>query len=170
VRLWVAGQEFLCRQVYNPFANNADFAYNAVDNLVGNADLIAVRTRVTANRPFERVDVIRRAAEQRYLAKEKKLQQQLDDLEQKLTQLQPEAKPGTAAPALSAAQQSELQTFQAQKLATRRELRDVQHQLNADIQALGTRLKLINILGMPVLVVLVALAVVLRRRWRRAAR
>ena len=169
-RLWVAVQEFLGREVYNPFANNADFAYNAVDNLVGNADLIAVRTRVTANRPFERVDVIRRAAEQRYLAKEKKLQQQLDDLEQKLTQLQPEAKPGTAAPALSAAQQSELQTFQAQKLATRRELRDVQHQLNADIQALGTRLKLINILGMPVLVVLVALAVVLRRRWRRAAR
>ena len=48
----------------------------------------------------------------------------------------------------------------------RRELRQVQHRLNADIEALGMKLKLLNILGMPALVALAALLV----GWRRWAR
>ena len=43
----------------------------------------------------------------------------------------------------------------------------MQHQLNADIEAIGARLKLIGILGMPLLVLLATIAVALRRRWRR---
>ena len=165
-RLWVQAQDFLGQQVLNPFANNADFVYNAVDNLAGNDDLIAVRTRPTSSRPFERVEVIRRAAEVRYQVKETQLQQQLDDLEQKLARLQPTTANGQA-PALSREQQQQLLRFQQQKLRTRRGLRDVQHQLNADIDAIGSKLKLINILGMPALVVLAAFIVGWRRRWLR---
>ena len=51
----------------------------------------------------------------------------------------------------------------------RKELREVQHRLNADIDALGDRLKLINILGMPALVVLFALLLAWRRWSRRRA-
>ncbi len=168
-RLWVQIADFLGQQSFNPFANNGDFVYNAVDNLVGNSDLIAVRTRATSTRPFERVDVLRRSAEKRYQAKEKQLQQQLDTLEQKLNQLQPTT-PGADAKSLSREQQAEVLRFQQQKLATRKSLREVQHQLNADIDALGVRLKVINMLAMPLLVVLLA-ALVGWRRWarRRAA-
>ncbi len=49
----------------------------------------------------------------------------------------------------------------------RKELREVQHRLNADIETLGSRLKLLNILGMPMLVVGVALFVAWRRWSRR---
>ena len=59
--------------------------------------------------------------------------------------------------------------FQDEKLRMRKELREVQHRLNADIEALGSRLKLINILGMPLLVVAVALFVAWRRWSRRRA-
>ena len=166
-RLWVQAQDFLGQRVLNPFANNADFVYNAVDNLVGNNDLIAVRTRPTSNRPFERIDVVRRAAEIRYQAKEKQLQQQLEDLEQKLSRLQPITANGQA-PTLSREQQAQLLQFQQQKLRTRKELRDVQHQLNADIEAIGSRLKLINILGMPALVILAAIFIAWRRRRQRS--
>ena len=165
-RLWVQSQDFLGQQIVNPFANNADFVYNAVDNLIGNNDLIAVRTRPTSNRPFERIDVIRRAAEVRYQAKEKLLQQQLTELEQKLARLQPASADGQA-PALSRAQQAQLLQFQQQKLRTRRELRDVQHQLNADIEKIGSRLKALNILAMPALVMVAALLLWMRRRWKR---
>jgi ABC-type uncharacterized transport system involved in gliding motility auxiliary subunit len=158
-------QNFLGQQSFNAFANNGDFVYNAVDNLVGNSDLIAVRTRASSTRPFERVEVIRRAAEKRYQAKEKELQQQLDALEVKLNQLQP-TNPGADAKTLTREQQAELLRFQQEKLAIRKSLRDVQHQLNADIETLGARLKLINILGMPLLVVLVA-ALIGWRRWSR---
>ncbi|WP_146909175.1 Gldg family protein [Arenimonas daejeonensis] len=163
-----AGARFPGQPVYNAFANNGDFVYNAVDNLVGNSDLIAVRTRAVAARPFERVAALRRSAEERYRSKEMELQQQLDALEQELTRLQQPGPEGQAQ-ALTTQQQAEILRFQDEKLRMRKELREVQHRLNADIETLGARLKLINILGMPVLVVLVALFVAWRRWARRRA-
>lgn len=165
-RLWVQARDFLGQPVYNAFANNGDFVYNAVDNLVGNSDLIAVRTRAAAARPFEKVTALRRGAEERYRSKELELQQQLDALEQELTRLQQPGAEGQAQ-ALTPQQQAEIVRFQDEKLRMRKELREVQHRLNADIEALGSRLKLINILGMPLLVVLVALFVAWRRWSRR---
>jgi ABC-type uncharacterized transport system involved in gliding motility auxiliary subunit len=160
--------DFLGQPVYNAFANNGDFVYNAVDNLVGNADLIAVRTRASAARPFERVAALRRSAEQRYRSSEQRLQQQLDELEQQLAALQQPGADGQAQ-ALSPQQQAEILRFQDEKLRMRKELRDVQHRLNADIEALGDRLKLVNILGMPALVILLALGLAWRRWSRRRA-
>ena len=165
-KLWVQGQNFLGQQILDPFANNADFVYNAVDNLVGNDDLIQVRTRPTATRPFERVDAIRRSAEVRYQAKEKQLEEQLAELEQKLQRLQPITGTGKPQP-LNREQQAQLLQFQQQKLRTRKELRAVQLDLNSEIETIGTRLKLINILGMPVLVLLFALLIALRRYLQR---
>jgi ABC-type uncharacterized transport system involved in gliding motility auxiliary subunit len=167
-RMWVQVSDFLGQPVFNAFANNGDFVFNAVDNLVGNPDLIAVRTRSASARPFERVAALRRAAEDRYRSSEQRIQQQLEALEQQLAALQ---RPGPAgqAQALSPEQQAEIIRFQDEKLRMRKELREVQHRLNADIEALGNRLKLINILGMPLLVVLVALGVAWRRWSRRRA-
>jgi ABC-type uncharacterized transport system involved in gliding motility auxiliary subunit len=167
-RLWVQVNEFLGQPVFNAFAGNGDFVYNAVDNLVGNADLISVRTRATSARPFKRVADLRRGAEERYRNKEQRLQGQIDALEEQLAALQ---KPGAGgqAQALSPQQQAEILRFQDEKLRMRKELREVQHRLNADIDALGTVLKLINILAMPLLVVKVALFVAWRRWQRRRA-
>ena len=44
----------------------------------------------------------------------------------------------------------------------------MQRGLNADVEELGNRIKLIDILAMPVLVALFALLVSWRRRWLRA--
>jgi len=167
-RMWVQVGNFLGQAVFNPFANNGDFVYNAVDNLVGDGDLIAVRTRATSTRPFERLDVIRRAAEQRYRTEEKRLQDELASLEERLERLQP-SEPGAAAPTLTRAQQDELARFQQQKLATRRALRDVQHELNRDIDAIEVRLRVLNIFGIPLLLLLVAAAIAARNLWRRRA-
>ncbi len=167
-RLWVQVTQFMGDPVYTAFANNGDFVYNAVDNLVGNADLIGVRTRAASARPFERVDDLRRGAEERYRSKEQQLQQQIDALEQQLAALQPAGADGQAQ-ALGPRQQAEILRFQDDKLRVRKELREVQHQLNADIEALGVRLKLINIFGMALVVLAVTLAVGARRWLRRRA-
>lgn len=167
-RMWVQVSDFLGQPVFNAFASNGDFVYNAVDNLVGNADLISVRTRATAARPFERVAALRRGAEERYRSSEQTLQGQLDDLEKQLAALQGPGVNGQAQ-ALSPEQQAQILRFQDDKLRMRKELREVQHRLNADIDALGARLKLVNILGMPLVVVLVALFVAWRRWLRRRA-
>jgi hypothetical protein len=52
------------------------------------------------------------------------------------------------------------------RLEIRRELRQVQHDLQSDIDNLGTWLKLVNIALVPALVLLVALAYDMRRRRR----
>ena len=96
------------------------------------------------------------------------MQQQLEVLEQKLSRLQPATTKGQAT-ALTREQQAQLLKFQQQKLQARKELRAVQHQLNADIEAIGTQVKLINILGMPALVIVAAIAIAWRRRRQRRA-
>jgi len=67
---------------------------------------------------------------------------------------------------ISAEEQLEIQRFMDRKLEIRRQLRQVQHDLQRDIDRLGTRLKLLNIGLMPVLVMVVALVYGARRRKR----
>lgn len=167
-RLWVQVNDFLGQPVYNAFANNGDFVFNAVDNLVGNTDLISVRTRAPSARPFTRVEEIRRGAEERYRDTEQRLQQQIDELEQQLSALQQPGADGQAR-AITPEQQAQILRYREERLRMRKELREVQHRLNADIESLGDRLKLLNILAMPALVVLVALLVAWRRWSRRRA-
>jgi ABC-type uncharacterized transport system involved in gliding motility auxiliary subunit len=64
----------------------------------------------------------------------------------------------------SAEQELELKNFQAEKLKIRKQLRDVQHQLDQDIENLGTSLKLINIFFIPLCICLLVLLAAMRRR------
>lgn len=137
-----------------PFANNGDLVYNAVENLSGRADLIALRTRTVGTRPFHRVEVMRRMAEQEFLATEQQLRQRLAGLEQQLSALH-RGEGGVLA--LGAEQQAELARFHKEKAEVRLQLRDVQRQLNADIDALSNRLHLVNIVLVPLGVALMFL-------------
>ncbi|HWY73671.1 MAG TPA: hypothetical protein VNW98_08515, partial [Burkholderiaceae bacterium] len=71
---------------------------------------------------------------------------------------------------LTADQERELQRFQKEKLRIRKELRDVKLGLDHDIQTLGSRLKLIDIVLAPAVFALLALLIAgAARRRRRAA-
>lgn len=167
-RLWVQVQQFFGQRIINAFANNGDFAINAVDNLIGSGDLISVRTRPGSVRPFDTVDDLKRAADDRFRAKEQELQAQLSETERKLTELQSAKGDAKSALLLSPEQQAELQRFQDQKLRIRKELRQVRAQLDEDIRALGSKLKFLNIAGVPLLLTLAALVwALMRARARR---
>ena len=147
-----------------PFANNGDLVYNAVENLSGQAGLIGLRTRAVASRPFHRVQALRRAAEQQFLQTERELQQRLSVLERQLGELQ---RGEDGAPALGAEQQAELERFQQEKIDVRLQLREVQRQLNADIDALSTTLRVVNIVLVPAFVAFLFLIAGLWRLQRR---
>ncbi|MEE8340077.1 MAG: Gldg family protein [Xanthomonadales bacterium] len=167
-RLWVQKQPFLGQNLVSAFADNGTLVVNAADNMVGNRDLIGIRTRVSSSRPFDRVSELQVAAERSYLATEERLQQELVEAERKLTELQL-AKSESELLVLSDEQQAEIDRFMERKLEIRKELRQVQHNLQRDIDRLGTRLKLANIALMPVLVMIAALLYGLRRRRRQNA-
>jgi ABC-type uncharacterized transport system involved in gliding motility auxiliary subunit len=68
---------------------------------------------------------------------------------------------------MTAEQQEEIQRFVDRKLQIRGELRQVQHDLSRDIEALGMRLKFVNIVLVPVLIIIAALVFGHMRRRRR---
>jgi len=163
--MWVQKQPFFGQDLVTAFADNGSLAVNAVDNMLGNRDLISIRTRASSGRPFERVDQIRVAAEKAFRAKEERLQQELDETERKLTDLQA-AKGESEITVISPEQQREIDRFMDRKFQIRRELRQVQHDLQQDINQLGTRLKLVNIGLIPAAVMVFALIYGYRRRKR----
>lgn len=165
-RFWVQKQNFLGQTLTSAFADNGNLVINAVDHLLGSPDLINIRTRATTSKPFERVEQLRLAAESRFRTTEERLQQELEETERKLSEMQ-EARGEGDLTVFSEQQQEAVQRFMDQRLQIRSDLRDVQHDLNREIDALGTRLKLINIGLVPLLVAFGALAYGMIRRRRR---
>lgn len=166
-RMWVQVQDFFGQRVPQPFADNAGFAINALDNLAGSDALISVRSRGRYSRPFVVVENLQRQAEVRFREQEEILNQRLAQTEQRLAELQPGDGPEQALE-LSPEQQATLQQFMQEKLAIRKQLREVRYQLNADIEALGRSLKFVNIALVPLLLTLAVIGLWLLRRRRTA--
>jgi len=165
--MWVQQRNFFGQTMAQPFANNGELAWNAIDNLSGSADLISIRGRAPYSRPFERVEALRRDADARFRSTEQQLETQLQQTEEQLNKLQ-SAQPGNDA-ILSPEATEAIDRFQNEKLRIRKELRKTKADLELDIKALGTRLKFINVLTMPVLVIVVGLLVSSWRKKRRHA-
>lgn len=165
---WVQQQSSLGQTQMQPFAANGDFVINALDNLSGSNALISIRDRGRFQRPFTRLDNMRRAAQQQYQDKEQALQQQLQQTQQKFQQLQAKRKGGKAT--LSPQEKKELQKFRQEMYNTREQLRQVQHKLRQDIDRLEGWLKFFNIGLIPLLIILgggIVGTYRLRRRGRR---
>lgn len=163
-RLWVEQQTVLGQTMMRIFANNGDFVTNLVDNLSGSSALLSIRGRSTSQRPFTRVQALRNVANQKFLQKKQELEQELADTRRRLDELQPVK--GGSSSTVTAEQRREIEQFRQRQLVINKELRDVQHQLNAEIDVLGLRLKVINIVLVPGLVVLFGLLY----GWRRGRR
>jgi gliding motility-associatede transport system auxiliary component len=166
--LWVRTQNVFGQRFAVAWANNGDFLANALENLAGSSDLISVRGRQSYFRPFDRVEALRRAADERLRGKERELDAQLRETESKLTELEASRK-DDASVLFTPEQEAELQRFQQERLRIRRELREVRRGLDVDIERLGTWLKVINIALVPALIALVALVIAAARRRRLAS-
>ena len=164
-RHWVTMQNFFGNQIALPRASNDAFVLNTIENLSGSNDLISLRSRGRSSRPFEKVKALKQAAEKRFRDKEKALQVKLQQAEQKLSQLQRQGNGGNSL-ILTPEQKQELATFQEQRIKTRKELRAVQHELIENVDNLGTEVKVINIVVVPLLVIIVAIFVAVIRARR----
>lgn len=155
-RLWVQVAQFLGQRIPQPFANNGDFLINSLDNLSGGADLVSIRSRRTYSRPFTRVVEMQRQADDRLRIEEAELLDRLAETEASLAQLNQD-EDGNPLGQLTPEIQAEIDRFNNEMVDTRRRLRDVQFQLTEDIDALGSWLKAINALLVPILLTIIAL-------------
>jgi ABC-type uncharacterized transport system involved in gliding motility auxiliary subunit len=161
-RFWVHVGNQLGRTVAEPFADNGALILNAVENLSGSDDLISLRTRASSDRPFAVVQALRQAAEVKYRETEDRLQTNLTQAQAALQQLQRGT--GTNAVTLSQKQKDEIEALRRNMADTRSQLRDVQRNLRAEVDALGARLAFLNIFGVPLVVATFALVLGLIRR------
>ena len=164
-RFWVRMQSFFGVEVPQTIANNGDFVINALDNLSGNTDLISLRSRGEFSRPFKVVEQIQRDAEAQFRAREQELQTKLEETEQKIAQLQQEG--GQSELLLTPEQAGEIDKFRLEQIKTRKELRAVQHELQKNIERLGTQLKFINIGLIPLTIAILAFIGGIHRARRR---
>jgi ABC-type uncharacterized transport system involved in gliding motility auxiliary subunit len=165
--MWVQTREMFGQRVAQPFANNGDFVANILDNLSGSSALISIRGRASFSRPFERVEALRRQADDRLRAKAMELQSELQQTETKLTDLQAKRN-DQASITLTPEQEEEVKHFTAERARARKELRETQRSLNVDIDRLDNEIKVINIVVAPLIVAVVGVVVLALRRRRRA--
>jgi uncharacterized protein (TIGR03382 family) len=170
-RFWVRVENLYGKRIATPFADNGAFVLNAVENLMGSSDLISLRTRATNDRPFTVVKKIQADAQAQFQQEAESLQARMTAVQQRLHELEQggstNAKRNTSQ-GLTAEQQAEIDRFKRVLVETRASLRQVQHNLRKDIDALGDFLAFMNIALVPIFVAAFALLLAWLRRRRRS--
>jgi len=158
-------------RIATPNNGNVNFLLNAVEQLAGDSDLIAVRSRGGLNRPFTRLQELEANAGKQWQDKLKELETLRNATQQKISELQA-SKQGAAQQQyiLSPEQRAELQKYQAAESDYGKQLRQVQKNLRKDTDSLETRIRVLNIGAMPALVALTGIVLSLVKRKRTAAK
>jgi ABC-type uncharacterized transport system involved in gliding motility auxiliary subunit len=159
------------QRVVMPANGNLAFVQGAIEQLTGDINLMAVRSRASRERPFTEVTRRQSEAESNYRSKIKELETSLAEAQRKLNELQQTKKQeGGQRFILSPEQQQEIANFRKKEGEVKQQLKQERKKLRASIDALENRIKWLNIAGMPLLVSGAGVALAMVRRKRRAAR
>jgi ABC-type uncharacterized transport system involved in gliding motility auxiliary subunit len=164
------------RQIQSPFGmlsmamnGNLNFAQNAIEQLTGDNNLIAVRSRSVQNRPFTLVKQMQAEAEANYRSKIKELEDSLADTQRQLNELQQKKEKGQRF-ILSPEQQAAVENFRKKEAEVKIRLKDERKKLRREIDSLENRLKWFNIAAMPLVVSGSGLALAFYKRKRTSAK
>ncbi|MFA7485100.1 MAG: Gldg family protein [Phycisphaerae bacterium] len=138
-----------------PLADNAAMLMNAVDELGGSAELISIRSRGTFSRPFLVVDRIEALAEESTAQQERAINAEISSFQQELNNILASAKEGQEEVIGSAIVQKKNE-LELKILDAQMRLRDVKMNRRQSIEHLGNRLRNLNTLPGPVIILLIA--------------
>jgi ABC-type uncharacterized transport system involved in gliding motility auxiliary subunit len=163
-------QDFFGQQDATPFSDNGPFVINLIGTLAGGDALIGLRSRGTAQRPFEVIDDMQKNAEAKFRQTEETLQTHLTEVQKQLTALRTgRGESGANAQAvITPEQRQSIDDLRRDITATRSRLRLVQLELRRDILGLETRIRLADIVLVPAVLTVLAVVLGIARRRRRA--
>jgi len=155
--------------VYEPINDNQAFLIGALETLAGSDDLVAVRAKGAALRPFDRVNDLQRRAQATYQAQIDRAEQRLAELAEKISELT-RASGGDLSKGivLTPELEREVQKFTEEQAEVRKALRDIRRAAREEVDSLGRTLAWLNLVAAPLLVGLAGLLYAIIRR-RRAA-
>jgi ABC-2 type transport system permease protein len=159
-----AGDQVLTR----PLNDNIALLLNMVEYAAGDPALIAIRSRGHLQRPFTRVSAILHAARQEHGGEEADLARRVGKVETTIASVL-ETAGVSRAEQLPEAVQSQLRGLLTGLLPERTRLRELRLLMREQVESLGRRLTLFNLLAGPLLVIVLFLALRLLRRRAAAA-
>jgi ABC-type uncharacterized transport system involved in gliding motility auxiliary subunit len=162
-------QQMLNQVVFTPTNGNLNLIESSVELLAGDSNLMSIRSRTSANRPFVLVDKMEATAQDKYQSKIDELETGLTQARQKLSELQ-SAKQSDQKSVLSPEQQAEIKKFQENEAQIDKQLKQVRKELRQEIDSLQNWLKWLNIALMPVVVTCIGLGLAFFKKRSRAAR
>jgi ABC-type uncharacterized transport system involved in gliding motility auxiliary subunit len=148
---------------------NLNFAQNAVEQMTGDNNLIAVRSRAIQNRPFTVVKRMQAEAEANYRSKIKELEDSLAETQRQLNELQQKKEKGQRF-ILSPEQQAAVENFRKKEAEVKIRLKEERKKLRRDIDSLENRVKWLNIAAMPLLVTGSGIGLAFLKRKRTSAK
>jgi ABC-type uncharacterized transport system involved in gliding motility auxiliary subunit len=146
-----------------PFNGNLPFGLNVIDQVAGDTRLLQVRSRNSNRRPFSRINAIETEANAKIQSAVSELQKEAEEANAKLNELQASKDPQQRN-FLSPEQQAEIESFRKKQAEAQRKIRELRKSARSDIDGTLASMKLWNILGTPLLVAAIGLAVFLARR------
>jgi ABC-type uncharacterized transport system involved in gliding motility auxiliary subunit len=172
-RFWVRIADFFGQPTATPFSDNGPFVANLIGTLAGGDALIGLRSRGDTNRPFTRVDAMQSEAEAKYRQTEQQLRAHLEDVEKQLRGLrtggaETGAEGNTETAVITPEQRQAIDAARQDILATRKQLREVQLDLNREIAGLEAWLRVVNIVLVPTVLAILAIVLAMVQRARRS--
>ena len=145
---------------------NLNLAQNVVEQMTGDSNLIAVRSRATLIRPFTRMKEMETAANEKFQSEIKRLEESAAESQRKINEMQAQKKDKDQRFILSPEQRTELEKLRKEEKDSRLHLRQVQKDLKKEVVSLQTRIKWINVLAVPLAVTAtgIVIAIVNRRK------
>lgn len=162
-------RNFLGSRILIPFSQNLTFVQNVVEQLGGDQDLIAIRSRGAMTRPFTKVRELEAKAQDRFAAKIDELEKSESELGQKINALLQSSQPGQQV-ILSDDARKEWEQVQKKRAEVRDELRKERRNLRKETNKLQVSVQWTNILLMPAVVMLVGVTLAVVKRKKTASR
>jgi len=156
--------------VYRPLNGNLNFCQNAIEQLTGDNNLIDVRSRATTSRPLVRIKDMEAAANERFQAEIKRLEDSASEAQRKINELQQQKKDKDQRFILSPEQQAELAKLRTEEANTRKHLKQVQKDFRKEVVSLQTTVKWVNILTVPLAVALSGIVIASVKRQKTSAK
>ncbi len=169
-QICVQAQNLFGQRVVRPLNGNLSFAQNLVDTMAGDEDMIGIRSRQSANRPFTRVKALQADANRKFKKKIEEMDAKVQDARRRINELQRSKKDASQKFILSPEQEKEINKLRTAEVESRKEAKKLRKQLRKEIDSLETACKWFNIALMPMIITLLGLIVAFNRKRRSAAK
>ena len=146
--------------------DNVALLMNTIEDMTGSNDLIAMRSRGSFQRPFGVVDRIEQEAAKQTAKEEEKINEEIAGFQQELQKIVSSANEGDKK-LLEKSILDKKKTIEANIRDAQRKLRNVKMERRKSIEKLGDKLRNLNMWSAPIVILVIAIVLGIRRSMRR---